>query len=113
MITPIERLGGISPLEGISPITKAAPETDSTSTSRLVELGEHSLFGSIFQSVIQNVKDTNADFVQNQYLLSTGQLDNPATLMIAATKYSTSVNLLIQLRNKALDVYSELTRLSI
>ena len=113
MITPIERLGGISPLEGISPITKAAPEPDSTSTSRLVELGEHSLFGSIFQSVIQNVKDTNADFVQNQYLLSTGQLDNPATLMIAATKYSTSVNLLIQLRNKALDVYSELTRLSI
>ena len=70
-------------------------------------------FTSIFQSAIQNVKDTDAEVVQTQYLLATGQLDNPAATSIASTKNEIAVNLLIQLRNKALDAYSELTRLSI
>ena len=48
-----------------------------------------------------------------QYLLSTGQLDNPAAQTIAAEKESIALDLLIQLRNKALDVYSELTRISL
>ena len=33
--------------------------------------------------------------------------------MIAASKYQTSVDLLVQLRNKALDAYSELSRISL
>ena len=72
-----------------------------------------SLFASVFQSAIQNVKDTNADVVEAQYLLSTGQLDNPTAAILAMSKYSISVDLLIQLRNRALDAYQELTRLSI
>lgn len=74
---------------------------------------EDSVFGSIFKSAIQNVKDTDAEFVNAQYLLATGQLDNPAQLNLAAYKNEIAVDLLIQLRNKALDAYSELTRLSI
>ena len=110
MVMPVDMLGGISPadmLEGMSPIAppKAAPSTE--------QPGEGGLFASIFRSAIQNVKDTDAVNVQNQYLLATGQLDNPASAMIAATKYELSVNMLIQFRNKALDAYSELTRMSI
>lgn len=103
MITPI------SSINGISPITS---EDTVDPNKELYEPGE-SIFGTIFESAIENVKDTNTDFVQNQYLLATGQLDNPSTLMIAATKYQISVNLLIQLRNKALDAYSEISRMSI
>ena len=99
MITPIEGLGGISPIK-------------QTETSFPAELGS-SPFAAIFQSAIQSVKDTNSDMVQSQYLLSTGQLDNPASLMIAMTKFESATSLLIQLRNKALDAYSELTRMSI
>jgi flagellar hook-basal body complex protein FliE len=40
-------------------------------------------------------------------------LDNPATVTIAATKSELAVELLVQLRNKALDAYSELTRISV
>jgi len=99
MITPIDQLGGIAPLK-----QEAAAQPEQT--------GGGGVFASIFQSAIQNVKDTDAEVAQAQYLLSTGQLDNPASAMIAITKEEVAVNLLIQLRNKALDAYSELTRIS-
>jgi flagellar hook-basal body complex protein FliE len=97
MITPIVQLGGGAGLEAV---------TNETSS-------ETGFFYSIFQDAVQNVKDTNSDLVQSEYLLSTGQLDNPATVTIAATKSELAVELLVQLRNKALDAYSELTRISI
>ncbi len=100
MITPIEGLNAIAAVNG-NQKTEKPQEYDGN------------FFTSIFQSAIQNVKDTDAEVVQTQYLLSTGQLDNPAATSIASTKNEIAVNLLIQLRNKALDAYSELTRLSI
>ena len=72
-----------------------------------------SAFGQIFNSLIQNVKDTDAEFTQAQYLLATGQLDNPAQLGIAAYKNQIAVDLLVQLRNKALDVYNELKNMNV
>ena len=48
-----------------------------------------------------------------EYLLSTGQLDNPAQLSIAAYKAQASLQLLIQLRNKAVDSYNELMRINL
>lgn len=103
MITPIENLTAISAVKKAKSGTEESP----------VKVGEGSVFASIFQNAIQNVKETDAAVVEAQYLLSTGQLDNPATAMIAITKESTAVNLLIQLRNRALDAYQELTRLSV
>lgn len=100
MITPIENLRSISPVR-----QEEAPA--------LVQPSDGSMFATIFKSAIQNVKDTNQDMVQNQYLLSTGQLDNPSTLMISMVKYQTATDLLIQLRSRALDAYSEITRMSV
>jgi flagellar hook-basal body complex protein FliE len=74
---------------------------------------DEGMFESILHNAINNVEETDANLVQAQYLLSTGQLDNPATAMIAASKNELAVNLLVQLRNKALDAYSELTRISL
>ena len=72
-----------------------------------------SAFGQIFRSLIQNVRDTDAEFTQAQYLLATGQLDNPAQLSIAAYKNQIAVDLLVQMRNKALDAYNELKNLNV
>ena len=79
------------------------------------ETGEaaQSAFGQIFHSLIQNVKDTDAEFTRTQYLLATGQLDNPAQLGIAAYKNQIAVDLLVQLRNKALDAYNELKNMNV
>ena len=59
------------------------------------------------------MKDTDAEFTQAQYLLATGQLDNPAQLGIAGYKAEIAVDLLIQLRNRALDAYNELKNMSV
>ena len=100
MITPIERLGGFSGMDGLQAGQKADNQIENP-------------FADIFQSAIDNVRQTDAEKVQAQYLLATGQLDNPAVATIAATKNELAVNLLVQLRNKALDAYSELTRISL
>ena len=69
-------------------------------------------FADVFQSAIENVRETDAIYREKEYLLATGQLDNPAEVTIAATDASTSLELLIQLRNRALDAYSDLMRIS-
>lgn len=67
----------------------------------------------IFHSAVQAVRETDAEKVQMEYLMATGQLDNPALLTTALSKASLSVDLLVQLRNRALDAYNELTRISL
>ena len=70
-------------------------------------------FTDIFQSAIDAVKETDAEKTQMEYLMATGQLDNPALLTIASTKAELSVDLLVQLRNKSMDAYNELMRISL
>lgn len=71
------------------------------------------MFSDIFNSLLNNVKETDAAKNEQEYLLATGQLDNPADLTIAASQYEASVALLVQVRNKALDAYNELIRISV
>ncbi|NBI10023.1 flagellar hook-basal body complex protein FliE [Colidextribacter sp. OB.20] len=72
-----------------------------------------SLFASVFQKAIQNVRDTNAEQVQLEYQLATGQIDNPALVTTAITKATTAAELLMQMRNHAVDTYNELMRISL
>lgn len=104
MLTPMEKLTPLTPLNADVRENKAK-ETASPE-------GE-SIFGAIFRSAIDNVKETDAEAREAQYLLATGQLDNPAMAMIAGTKSAMAVDFLIQLRNKAQDAYSELTRMNL
>ena len=75
--------------------------------------GDENFIVSIFKDAIQNVRDTDAEFVNDQYLLATGQFENPAQIGLSAYKNEIAVDLLIQLRNKALDVYNQLTSMSV
>ena len=71
------------------------------------------LYRDIFQAAVENVKETEQVKNDAEYRLATGQMDNPAEMSIASSQWSMSVNLLIQLRNKALDAYNELMRISL
>jgi len=77
------------------------------------DTGFENMFGGIFQSAIENLEQTDAEKTQLQYLMATGQLDNPAELTLAGSKYEMSVSLLVQLRNRALDAYNEIMRISL
>ena len=119
MSTPMEGITGIPMNAGITgianPIQKIAAPALAGGEEMATGLDEvkDSAFGSVFTSLIQNVRDTDAEFTQAQYLLATGQLDNPAQLNIAAYKNEIAVDLLIQMRNRALDAYNELKNMNV
>ena len=64
-----------------------------------------SLFKDIFQSAIEDVVTTDTQLNQAEYLLTTGQLDNPAMITTAAAEATLAVDLLVQLRNQAQQAY--------
>lgn len=97
-----------------SSVFRTALETAQGAVDGSVEnSGDDNFVTSIFKEAIENVRETDAEFVNAQYLLATGQLDNPAQISLAAYKNEIAVDLLIQLRNKALDVYNQLTSMSV
>ena len=59
------------------------------------------------------MKDTQKNLEDKQYLLATGQIDDAHTVPIAAAEAQLSVDLLVQLRNKAVEAYNELMRISL
>ena len=102
----MKEFGVIQPLWGSFPSVGGERKKDASASGA-------GMFADIFQTAIHNVKTADAQKNEAEYLLATGQLDNPAELTIASTKAQLSVDLLVQLRNKALDAYSELTRISL
>lgn len=96
----------------ISPIK----EWDAIGTQSTKVNGENeevSLFKSIFDNVVSQVYETQADAENKQYLLATGQLDYAHSLPIAEAKASLSLEVLVALRNKTLESYNELMKMSI
>ncbi len=104
-------MAGLTPVQRMAALEKAQV-AQSGQAEESGRAGE-SMFGSIFNSLIQNVKDTDAEFVNAQYLLATGQLDNPAQVGIAAYKAEISVSLLLQMRDRALTAYNELRNMNV
>ena len=98
-----------------TPIIPIQPLFDSAAgqSDRSVESTGSSLFAAVFQSAINNVRETNAKQVDLEYQLATGQIDNPALVTTAITKATTAAELLMQMRNHAVDAYNELTRISL
>lgn len=100
-ITPMNMPQGIGSITG-----------DAISSRRVFEGGE-SLFQGIFENAIQNVRESEMDLAQKQYLLATGQIDDAHTVPIAAAETQLAVDLLVQLRNKALEAYNSLINIGI
>lgn len=95
------RLGGLSPESGVSQRDKAGGA------------GNAGLFRDIFRSAVENVRASQLEVENKQYLLATGQLEDAHSLPIAEAKAQVSLELLIGLRNKALEGYNELMKMNI
>lgn len=100
-ITPMTPM---TPIDEISSPQKTAQQTQQTAGG---------MFADIFQQAIDNVKQTENEVAQTEYLLATGQLDDLHSLTIATSKAGAATDLLIQLRTKALDAYNELLRINL
>lgn len=71
------------------------------------------IFTDVFKMAINQVKETQADVENKQYLLSTGQLADAHTLPIAEAKAGLTVDVLLTLRNKTLEAYNELIKINV
>jgi len=72
-----------------------------------------SMFKDIFTNVVNQVYETQQDVEQKQYLLATGQLDDAHSLPIAEAKAALSLEVMISLRNKAMESYNELLKMNL
>ena len=114
ILNGVNSAAALGSMAGLTPTQRmAALETAQSGQAEESGRAGESMFGSIFNSLIQNVKDTDAEFVNAQYLLATGQLDNPAQVGIAAYKAEISVSLLLQMRDRALTAYNELRNMNV
>lgn len=96
-----------TPIQPLWPsLTQPAPEVEKKTPVS-------SLFASVFQSAIDNVRETSQIKSHMEYQLATGQIDNPAEVSLAITKAEIASDLLVEMRNKVLDVYNELMRISL
>ncbi len=70
-------------------------------------------FLNLFEESWELAKGTQEDLAKKQYLQSIGEIDDTHTVPLAASQAELSLTMLVNLRNKALDSYNELMRMSI
>jgi len=99
-------------IQAITPLWESFPASKIQQPEEAKEQGS-SMFADIFKSAIENVRQSEDTVAKAEYQLSTGTLDNPAQLTLELYKASTSMSLLVNLRQKALDAYSELSRINL
>lgn len=98
----------------IEPMTKIGSISELQNQKNANQIATQGIgFQDVFQNAIQNVAETEKDYLQGEYQLATGQIDDAHTVPIAAAKAQLSVEMLVQMRNKALESYNELMRLNL
>ena len=101
-VLPIQGIDSLSSLNQMN----ATASADSSASPEIP-------FKSMFEDAVGNVKQTDASLNNEIYKLTTGQSDNLHDVTIASQKASLSVDLLVQLRDKVLDAYNEIMRMSV
>ena len=96
----------------ISPLWETFPTAQAGEAAR-PKAAEGSVFKDVLQAVVDNVRQSEDEVAKKEYLLSTGQLDNPVELSIALNKAQASMTLFVTLRDKTLNAYSERSRINL
>ena len=99
----------------IRPISniKTFEEISNSSLNSGVGQGNPIPFKDMFIEAIDSVKQTDSDMQEAVVKAATGEIDDLHNLSIASSKASMALDLVIQLRNKSLDAYNEIMRMSV
>ena len=97
-ITPITPLGELSGLKTLQP--EPAKNTNEMP------------FREIFTTAINNLRETETISNNNSAKLALGDIDDLHTLGIDATKAFLAERLVIELRNRTMEAYSEIMRMN-
>lgn len=97
----------MKPVEGLTELKRAEQIKNTDSANGNVP------FKSVFLDAIKDVKETNNQVNIDAEKLATGRSDNLHQYSIDITKAQLSLDLLVELRNKAMDSYNEIMRMGI
>jgi flagellar hook-basal body complex protein FliE len=104
----------ISPNLDVSRINSFIKEIEGVTGATTEDAGVYSSdFRKVFEGLIGDVERTEAIAEQDAYLLSIGEMEDPHTAMINAAKAELTLSTMVQIRNKVLDAYSEIMRISV
>ncbi len=106
----------IDPIQAVSGLKEAGKigvEEKNSQEIKRQEQGVHVPFQSTFEQALSDVKLTDKQVNVDAEMLATGQSDNLHQYMIDIAKAQTSLELLVELRNKALESYSEIMRMNV
>ena len=98
----------ITPIQLMNPVGQTTAKTEAETAAQDVI----SSFKGIFENAINDVKTTDDTLAKAQYLLATGQTEDPHSVTIAASEAQLAVDMLVALRSKALEAYNEIMRIS-
>lgn len=70
-------------------------------------------FLDVFKSLVDNVKETDAQVQQDAIDLMLGEIDDLAQVQVNLEKAATAVDLLVTVKNKAVDAYNEIMRMNV
>ncbi len=94
-------------IENIGSIGSLIPKT------KLMEKPNNSQFDNLYKGIIDNVTTAQAESKELTKKLIQGGDVQLHEVMIAGEKAKTSLQLLMEIRNKSIDMYKELTRIQI
>lgn len=100
----------ITPMDYLNSINDLSKLTDNSASKAVDKKYD---FRNVFNQAVDNVKETENNLAKEQSAFVTGQSQDTHSLGIAASQAQIAVDLLVSMRNKALESYNELMRISL
>jgi flagellar hook-basal body complex protein FliE len=97
----------------IIPISGASSITPFQSAFSAPALKGSSPFRDMFTGAVGNLEELNAIKDQDAIALSLGNIDDIGAMQVNSQKAEVALQLLVQMRNKVLESYQEIMRISI
>ena len=96
-----------------SSITPMEKTMGANAVTKTEETEGEATFLDVFKSLVDNVKETDAQVQQDAIDLMLGDIDDLAQVQVNLEKAETAVDLLVTVKNNAVDAYNEIMRMSV
>jgi len=98
----------ITPLDGISPLGQTAKQTSANEAA-----GAGGAFKEMLSGLIESVNEADRISKNDIYKIASGNADDLHTIMINSARAEIATLMAVQVRNKILDAYNEIMRITL
>lgn len=98
----------IIPMSGITPL-----ETISQKTNNELDKSSSASFADVFKQAIQNVEETQQVCEEDSVKVALGEVDDLHTIQVNMKKASMALEVLVSMKNTAVEAYNDIMRMNI